>query len=726
MHDKMKMKEPAAKGSVKVPMIMQMESLECGAACLAMILAYYGKWVPLERVRLDCGVSRDGVSAKNILRAARSYGLNAKGYRCEIEDLKSDGKFPCIIHWNFNHFVVLDGFRRDKAVLNDPARGVYEVPMTVFDEAFTGICLTFETGEGFQPSGKQPSILTYAGKRLRSSGTAVLFVILTTVSSSLIGIIYPAFSRIFLDYLLPGKNPDWIMPFIAAMTLISLLQLIVLWIQEVYSLKINGKLAIVSNTTFMWKILRMPMAFFSQRMAGDIQVRKDANMAVASSLVNTFAPLLLDTLMMVFYLVIMIRYSPILTAIGIASVLMNLIFSNIISKKRMNIARMQIQNEGKLSGMSVSGIEMIETIKSSGAENGFFEKWAGYQAAVNTGKVKFQKLNQVFGILPQIVNAFCSTAILILGVFLTMQGRFTAGMIMAFQGFLNAFTAPASSLISASQTLQEMRSDMERVEDIMNYPEEQIFAEDIKAGEVYRKLSGDIELKDVTFGYSRLAEPLIRDFNLSLKAGSRVALVGASGCGKSTIARMIAGLYKPWKGEILFDGQRMSEIERNIFTSSVAVVDQDIILFEDTIANNIKMWDNSVEDTEMIKAAKDAQIHEDIMQREGGYQYRLAEGGADFSGGQRQRIEIARGLAQNPTIMILDEATSALDAKTEYQVVNAIKNRKITCIVVAHRLSTIRDCDEIIVLDRGKVIERGTHHDLMNAGGLYAQLVSNE
>lgn len=720
-------KSPKTSGVCKVPVVMQMEALECGAASLAMILAYYDKWIPLEQVRADCGVSRDGSNARNILRAARNYGFNAKGYRFEPEELKTAGQFPCIIHWEFNHFVVLDGFRGDKAVLNDPARGVVTVPMKAFDEAFTGICLLFEPNEDFVPGGKPKSMFAFAKSRLKGTGTAVAFVILTTMISSLIGIINPAFSRIFLDRLLTGENPDWLLPFIFALSGFGVLQLIVAWIQAVYSLRINGKIDVVGSTAFMWQVLRMPMEFFAQRMAGDIQQRQSSNAQIAKSLVDTFAPLALNTAMMVFYLIVMLRYSVPLTLIGVASIFINLLVSNIVSKKRVNITRVQMRDAGKLAGTTVAGIEMIETIKASGAENGFFEKWSGYQASVNTQQVKFAKLNQVLGSIPSLVNSLTNIVILILGVYLTMNGQFTVGMIMAFQGFLTSFTAPAMTLITTGQTLQEMRTDMERIEDVMKYPTDVNFENDDVSDDVeYDKLSGRIEMKNVTFGYSKLAEPLIENFNLSLKPGQRVAFVGSSGCGKSTLAKLISGLYQPWSGEILFDGKPIRQIDHSIFTGSLAVVDQDIILFEDTVANNMKMWDNSIEDFEMIMAARDAQLHEDIMQRDGGYQSKITEGGKNFSGGQRQRLEIARVLAQDPTIIILDEATSALDAKTESEVVKSIQDRGITCIVVAHRLSTIRDCDEIIVMDYGKVVERGTHEELYAKGGLYTQLVSNE
>ncbi len=722
-----KIKQPVRNGKVKVPVVMQMEALECGAASLTMILAYYGKWIPLEQVRADCGVSRDGSNAKNILKAARSYGLAAKGYRYEPEGLKENGKFPCIIHWNFNHFVVLDGFKGSKAYLNDPAKGSYSVPMEIFDKSFTGICLMFEPAESFEPGGAPKSILTFAKKRLKEAKTAMVFVALTTLITALLGIITPAFSRIFMDRLLTGENPEWFLPFIFALGGISVIQLIVEWIKAVYSLKINGQLSAVGSTAYMWKVLRMPMEFFSQRMAGDIQQRQRMNASVAQSLAETFAPLALNTVMLVFYFVVMLRYSLILTLVGVASIVINLVVSRIISNKRMNITRVQMRDAGKLAGATVTGIEMVETIKASGAENGFFEKWAGYQASVNTQQVRFERLNQYLGMIPELVSSLANIAVLILGVYFTINGKFTVGMIMAFQGFLGSFTAPAQTLISAGQTLQEMRAQMERVEDVMEYPTDvNCDRDELSKDAEYSKLSGNVELKNVTFGYSRLAKPLISDFNLTLKTGSRVAFVGTSGCGKSTLSKLISGLYKPWEGEILFDGKPIEKIDRSVFTGSLAVVDQDIILFEDTIANNIKMWDGSIEDFEIIMAARDAQLHEDIMQRDGGYSYKITEGGKDFSGGQRQRMEIARVLAQDPTIIILDEATSALDAKTEFEVVRSIKDRGITCIVVAHRLSTIRDCDEIIVLDNGEVVERGTHDELYAKGGVYTQLVTNE
>ena len=722
-----KVKQPVTNGRAKVPVVMQMEALECGAASLAMVMAYYDKWVPLEQVRLDCGVSRDGSNAKNGLIAARSYGFEAQGYRCEIDSLKDNMQFPCIIHWNFNHFVVLDGFQGNYAWINDPARGEVKVTMEEFGRSFTGICLQIKPGPDFEPGGKPKSTVEFARRRLRGAGAAVAFVLFSTVIGYLFGIINPLFSRFFMDRLLTGENRELLMPFLVLLALMGGAQVITSWVQAVYNMKLNGKMAIVGSSDFMWKILRLPMEFFSQRMGGDILQRQGTNASIASTLVNTLTPLALNTIMMIFYLVVMVRYSVLLSILGIFTIILNLLVSRIISAKRVNVTRVQMCDSGKLASATVSGIQMVETIKASGAENSYFQKWAGYQASVNTQNVKYAKINQYLGMIPTLLSAVAESSVLILGVWLTMYGNFTLGMIMTFQQFLSSFMSPAMTLISAGQTIQEMRTQMERVEDVMQYPEDPNFSDHpLDEDADYSKLSGSVELKHVTFGYSRLGQPLIQDFSMSMKPGSRVAFVGSSGCGKSTLSKLISGLYQLWSGEILFDGKPISQIDRSVFTGSVAVVDQDIVLFEDTIANNIKMWDESIEDFEMILAARDAQIYDDIMARDGGFYGKLTEGGKDLSGGQRQRIEIARVLAQDPSIIIMDEATSALDAKTEYELVKAVKDRGITCIVIAHRLSTIRDCDEIIVLDKGKVVERGTHEELYAKGGYYSELISND
>ena len=500
-----KVRQPVKKGRARVPVIMQMEALECGAASLAMVMAYYDKWVPLEQVRLDCGVSRDGSNARNVLVAARGYGFEAQGYRCEVSALQESMEFPCIIHWNFNHFVVLDGFRGNYAYINDPARGEVKIPMEEFDRAFTGVCLQIKPGPDFQPGGKRKSTISFARKRLKGAGAAVAFVLLSTVIGYLFGVINPIFSRFFMDRLLTGENRELLMPFLGIMAMMGLMQVIVSWIQAVYALKINGKMSVVGNSEYMWKILRMPMEFFSQRMAGDLLQRKSTNATIASTLVDTLTPLALNTVMMVLYLVVMLRYSVMLTIVGLVTIVLNLLVSRVISAKRVNITRVQMRDAGKLAAATVSGIQMVETIKASGAENGYFQKWAGYQASVNSQTVKYMRLNQALGLIPATLSTVADALVLILGVWLCMEQKFTLGMIMTFQGFLNSFMSPAMTLISAGQTIQEMRTDMERVEDVMQYPADSHVVErpsDENAD--YSKLSGKIELKHVNFGYSQL------------------------------------------------------------------------------------------------------------------------------------------------------------------------------------------------------------------------------
>lgn len=711
---------------VKVPEIMQMEKVECGAASLSMILAYYHCWVPLEQLRGECGVSRDGATAGNLLRAARGYGLIAEAYQCEIHDLMKETQFPCILHWELCHFVVLCGFKRGKAIINDPDKGRVAVTMEELDRAFTGICLCFRPGEGFTPRGSRGSILAFARERLLSGKAAYALILLASLAVTLLEVIRPVFSKVFLDDILGGAGNGWLFALVAAVFAAAFLQLIANAVSQVYLLKAEGTFAITANAEYMWHVLRLPMDFFSRRYAGDISERQQANQEIAASLMRRFAPAVVNMILLVCYLAAMLKYSPLLSLIGCLAVFLNLLLMNWSARKRMQIARVQLRDLGKLRTAEVSGIEMIETIKAGGVENGYFGRWAGLRARVDASQLMKAKVEEYSEGLKMLVTSLTNAVILVSGAWMILEEHFTVGMLIAFQGLLAGFMNPARQILDAGQEIQEMRTNMERIQDIMKCTPD-IADEETDRGEGgYAKLEGSVSLKNLTFGYSRLAEPLIRDFNLEVAPGEKVAIVGASGCGKSTIAKLISGLYRPWEGEVCLGVQKLSEIDKAVLTGSLAVVDQKIVMFEDTIANNIKMWDESIEDYEMIFAARDAQIHEDIMRRADGYNTMVSEGGRNLSGGQRQRIEIARVLAGDPRIIIMDEATSALDAQTEAAVVQAVADRGITCIVVAHRLSTIRDCDKILVMHKGRIVEQGTHSELYEKNGYYTKLVTTE
>lgn len=708
----------------RAPIVMQLEILECGAASLAMIMAFYNKWVALEQVRIDCGVSRDGSNAKNILAAARQYGFNAKGYAYSTKLLKEKGKFPCIIHWNKAHFVVLNGFKGNKAYINDPAKGFIKVSMDIFEKSYTGICLEITPGENFTPSGKRKSMAQFAKKRLSGAVSLVVFFALTTIIAYVIGVFNPILKQVFVDTLLEGKNPDLLFRFIIVVSIISGLQILTNLIDALYRYKIDGKLALVGSSNYMWKVLRLPIDFFSQRMAGDIQQRKNENASIAETLVNVFAPLVFNSLMLVFYLVVMINKSLVLTALGVTTILINVIVSYCVSSAKINLARVQSRDNALLTGMTSKGIEMVETIKAAGAESNFFYSWNEAQENASNQKLKMAKMGQIYSLIPSILSMLVNYGIVLIGVYLTIQGKFTIGAVLAFQGFLNSFLSPAMTLINSGQRIQEMRTQMERVDDVMEYPVDPNI--DIEIENDYDKLEGTLKIDNVTFGYNRLSNPVITNFSLDAKNGDIIAVVGASGSGKSTLSKLISGLYDVWDGKILYDGKNIKEIDHEVFVASIAVVDQDIVIFNDTIENNIKMWDETISDEDMIKAAKDAGIYDVIAAKQYGFKENLLEGGKNLSGGERQRLEIARALAINPSIIILDEATSALDAKTEYEVVKAIKARNITCIIIAHRLSTIKDADNIIVLEKGKIIEQGSHKQLLEQKGYYYDLIRNE
>ncbi|WP_017690597.1 NHLP family bacteriocin export ABC transporter peptidase/permease/ATPase subunit [Paenibacillus sp. PAMC 26794] len=713
---------------VKTPTVLQMEAVECGAASLSIVLSYYKSFIPLEELRISCGVSRDGSKANNILKAARQYGMEAKGYRKNPEDLRNM-PWPVIIHWNFNHFLVLEGIQKDRVFLNDPVTGPREITFEELDQSFTGVVLTMKPAEGYVPQGKTSSLLSSLSSRIKGSEKALVYAIIAGLFLVLPGLVIPVFSKIFIDQVLLGHLNNWLFPLLVGMGITTLLRALLIWLQRYYLLRLEMKLALSSSSRFFWHVLRLPIEFFSQRHSGDIASRVAINDRVAQLLSGQLAVAALNCVMILFYLLLMLQYSVLLTVVTVGVSLLNVIFMQFITRKRNDQNLRLLQESGKMQGVSMNGLQVIETLKSNSSESDFFVKWSGYQAKLLQSNQQFGVSNQFLMSVPTLLTSLGAVAVLFFGGFQVMNGALTIGSLVAFQSLAASFSQPVNEMVMLAGTIQEAGGSMKRLDDVLQYPVDRQIQSDLDEADEQKdsaKLSGQVQISNLTYGYSKLEAPLIDQFNLSIQPGMKVALVGGSGSGKSTIAKLIAGIYEPWEGEIRFDDLRRDEISRHRMGNSLAVVDQEIVLLEGTIKENITFWDATIPETDVVRAAKDAVIHDHIAERSGGYDHMISENGGNFSGGQRQRLEIARALSGNPSILILDEATSALDPATEKLVDDSLRRRGLTCITVAHRLSTIRDADEIIVLERGKIIERGTHTFLMEQNGYYTRLIQSQ
>ena len=708
---------------------MQMESVECGAASLAMILAYYGRWVPLDQLRADCGVGRDGTSASGILEAARAYGLAAKKLSLSIDDLKEQMPFPCIIRWNLHHFVVLTGIRGKYVYINDPGRGSLRYPVSALEKCYSGVALTFSPTGSFEKGGTKPSSLRFALKRMQGLKSGIAIVLAATALASVAAVLFTASGRAVVDYYITGNEASSPVGFVLTLFGFCVVYGVMQIIRAVCMVRLQGRSAVVDSSRFIQHLLHLPMSYYAGRSVGDLQMRQTENEMVAAALMTQVAPAAINILMLVLYVTVMSFYSVFLTLIGVSAVVLNIIVARLVSRKRIDITRTMTAGNGKLNSTALAGIEMIETIKSAGAENSYFRRWAGIHANVASADVELCWLNETMNFIPSLLTGITNIVVFAFGIKLIIDGQFTPGTLLAFTGLLTAFTKPVNEMITMGQVIREMQVQMERVEDVMNNPvdvEENTKGLTDEEWAGLSKLKGDIEFKNITFGYSSKAKPLIKNMSIHIAAGSKAALVGASGSGKSTLGKLLAGLYKPWSGEILIDGKNISDIPKQQLKGSLSIVDQDIMVFDDPVGESIRLWDSTIEESEVIRACQDARIHKEIASRKGGYAATLQPGGKNYSGGQLQRMEIARALAIEPTILVLDEATSALDAETENEVMANVRKRGITTVVVAHRLSTIRDADRIYVLDAGDIVEEGTHEELIKLDGVYSRLVKSE
>lgn len=708
----------------KTPTIFQMEATECGAASLSMIFAYFGKHLPLEQMRIETGVSRDGCNAGNVMRAAKKYGLECHGYRKEINSLlKLDA--PCIIHWNFNHFVVYEGIKNGHAYINDPAVGRRKLTIDELDEGFTGVVLTFALTDKFEKQKKQNSMLAFVNDRLRGQYNVIFKLFFIGLLLVFPGLVLPITSQILLDDVIVGGNTEWFAAVVWCILFLVGLNAGLRYYRGFILQKLQNKMTLLSLHKFVSHLFRLPIGFFDQRYAGDLSGRIDNNNNINVFLAGELAETVLNIFVAIFYLILLLVYSPTLTLIGIASIIINILIVKLSSEHLTNVSMKMQQDSGKLTGAVCAGINITSTLKASGTENDYVGRILGYYAKTASLEQRLSRFQQILNVIPQIASLVSTVLVLMIGGLYVIDGMMTIGMLVAFNSLLSSFTAPVNSLVGFVQEIQTLKADMNRVEDIVTYEEDLKFKTQGKQKKFKSKLSGRIELENVTFGYSRLEKPLIENFNFKLTPGNSIAFVGASGCGKSTIAKIVSGLYNSWDGSVKFDGVDINEIPKEVMSASVATVSQNITLFSGTIRENITMWNEGVLEADIVRAAKDACIHDVITQKPGAYDFNLTEGATNMSGGQRQRLEIARALVTNPSILIMDEATSALDPVIEKKILDNIKRRGCTCIIVAHRLSAIRDCDQIIVMQRGKIIQHGSHEELSNVEGTYKTLIQN-
>jgi len=711
---------------VRTPTVLQMEAVECGAAALSIILRHHGLYIPLERLRVDCGVSRDGSKANNVLRAARKYGMEAKGFKYSMEQLMAL-KMPVIVFWNFNHFLVLEGWKGNKVFLSDPATGPRSVSPEEFEGSYTGVVLCVTPGPEFKKGGEKPSFWSCLRPRLQGYHWPVVFVILTGLFLVIPGLVVPAFTRVFIDDVLVAGKDDWVKPILLGLGLTAAVSMVLTYLQQYFLLRFETKLALTSSLRFFRHVLHLPVEFFSQRFGGEIGSRVAINDKVARILSEQVATLLLQMVTCVFFALLMFQYDWLLALIAIAFGLINIIAMRLISRKRVDTSRRLLQERGKLMGTSMGGLQMIETLKATGGEAEFFSRWAGYQAKALRAKQQLGLFSQMLGVLPPLLTAATTVGVLVIGGLRVIDGHLTMGMLVAFQTIVASFNRPIGDFVSFGGQLQELQGDMNRLDDVTRYPQDEMYAraELPRPPEVKDvvKLTGKLEIRNLSFGYSPLERPLIEDFNLTIEPGQRVALVGGSGSGKSTVAKLVAGLYKPWTGEILFDGIPRDQIPPDLLNNSIGMVDQEIFLFQGTVRDNLAMWDSTIPEANIFTAMADAAISDIVAARFGVENSIVSEGGNNFSGGQRQRLEIARALVGNPTFLILDEATSALDPTTEKEIDTNLRRRGCSSLTVAHRLSTIRDSDEIIVMNRGRIVQRGTHQAMKEAEGFYKHLI---
>ena len=717
----------ASKQRIKTPILLQMHASECGAACLGSILGYFGRWVPLTELREKCEVSRDGSSAASIVRAARYYGLECRGLSMPAGQLKNL-PLPLILFWQFSHFVILEGFDSGNFHLNDPATGRRTLSAEEFNRGYSGIALRFERTPDFSPSGERAGLFKQLSTLPVGSWNVLAGVIACGFMLTLLNLIIPVSLGNFVDDVLENHGP-W-SGLVAALLGGGVLVYVLSLLKHRFLRRLAVRISVTGYSRSMSRLLRLPVEFFQHRLVGDLTDRVSSFDRMAKGLTDQFLVLLIDMAMSAVLLVAMLVYDVRLTLIVLLLAVLHGALARILNGLRAVRSQRATRELGLLLGVGMQMLHHADNLRMTGSDDRFFSRWCGQQARELRESQLYSELNAVNTALPGLIAALYSAAILGAGGSLVISGEMTLGALVGFYILAEMFLAPVGRFLEFADKRQALETDLQRLEDISSASEDPVIsrrdpeADTVSTFNGRLQLTGRLELRNVTFGFNKSRPPLISDFNLTIKPGQRVAVVGPSGSGKSTLARLVSGVYQPWSGEILFDGHPRDEIPEEVLRQSVSMVDQEAVLFSASLRDNLTLWNPAVPDEAIFAATRDAGIHHDILLRPRGYSTLVDEGGANFSGGQRQRLEIARALVGNPTVLILDEATSALDARTEERVDDALRRRGVTCLIVAHRLSTVRDCDEIIVLENGVVVQRGTHDELIaEESGTYHKLV---